>query len=262
MRRWRWQQYASWIYAALLGLLIIIPVGLFVWVLIATEVFDIRTIAVVDAEARTAEQIMSTVEEIAGQTPGRSLFLIDPAQVEGKIKQKLPQIRSVYVMRQLPGTLRIVAQEKVTEILLLTGGQYYLVDAEGIAYQEARLDDLPGLVVPTVKSRNPESEVKLGTPVVSAEFIKFVAEVEQELPEIIEAEVVEVNIPSLAAREVTFQASNNWRIHFDIIRAPGRQLKLLQELIETTLTPEEKQSVDYIDLRIPNRIYYKVDSAR
>jgi len=258
-RQWRltWRKAGPVLSVVLLVALVVVPIGLLLWLIFYTDIFNIQAITVVDARKETTDEIRVMVEQELMAHPSRSLFFVEPGVIENKILTKFTYVRSVQARRQLPGTLRVVIQEKDPALLLLVNNRYYFVDSEGLAYEEARLDTLPGLILPTVKDRNPDSQVILGTPVLSESFVRFVQTVEGELPNKIEAEVVEVLIPSLAAREVQFQLDNNWKIRFDVTRSAEGQLTLLQELVNSTISVEERAALDYVDLRIPKRIYYK-----
>lgn len=259
--RFTWEQVGPWISSVLLVGLLAGPIGLFVWLIFGTEIFHAQAITVLDARDDTTIAVETMVKEALQAEDRRiwrySLFFVDLEGIERRILTTLPHVRSVDVRRQLPGTVKVIIQEKKPALLLLAYGKYYFVDDQGVAYEEARLDALPGLILPTVKNREQRGEVAVGRPVVNESFVGFVHEIQARLPEVVEAEVVEVLIPSLAAREVRFQLSNNWEIRFDVTRSAESQLQLIHDLIVGTLPLEEKRMIEYIDLRIPNRIYYK-----
>jgi hypothetical protein len=71
------------------------------------------------------------------------------------------------------------------------------------------------------------------------------------------SEVVEIRIPSLSAREVKVYLSSNWYVNFDVTRTPEQQLSILQQLLSGTISNEQKDQLEYIDLRIPNRVYWR-----
>lgn len=268
MYRWltvAWQRSLPWISVVLLLAVIGLPLGLFTWLVTSTDIFTIQAITVVDARPHTTAAVRQLIEEEVHKTtslfPKQSIFFIRPAGLETKIKTDIPQVRSVYISRQLPGTVKAVVQEKTPVLLLLSDTRYYFVDSDGIAYEEARLELLPGTVLPIVKNKDTSSSVKIGAPVVTTDFVQFVTRLQQELPDHVPSHVAEIRIPSLAAREVTFRLTNNWDIRFDSTRSPETQLAILDKLLNNTIPEQEINSLEYIDLRIPNRAYYKTTGA-
>lgn len=258
-QRW-WQQTILWLSILFLAALILVPIGLFVWLLFFTDIFTVQAITVVDARPYTG----AAVREFLGDLDGKNIFLVIPETFEQRIAAQFPHVRTVYISRKLPGTIKVIVQEKTPSLLLLTGGDYFFVDSEGIVYEEARLDTLPGVVLPIVKNTDARGAhpIILGAPAVERPFVDFVHSIQEQLPPLLNFRVAEIRIPSLSAREVTFVLENNWLIRFDISRSAEQQLSVLKRLLETSMTDEEHASLEYIDLRVQNRVYYRTREPR
>lgn len=258
MNRARWrllgEQVISILSVVFLMCLIVIPVIWFIWFVFFTDTFTVQAITVVDARPHTSEQ----VQQILAERIGANMFWLQTGLLEQKLLLSIPQIRDVHMVRTLPSTLKVVIQEKEPVLLLLSQRKYYFVDGQGIAYEEARLDTLPGVVLPVVKNNDENATLAVGTPVLTESFISFVQSVQRHLPDMVAAQVVEVRIPSLAAREVHFHLANNWQLRFDVTRGASGQLTILRTLLQTTIPPEKQPLIEYIDLRIPQRVYYKL----
>jgi cell division septal protein FtsQ len=243
---------------ALLIAAVVGPLVFFAWLVVGTETFLVQAITVVDARPHVTEGVQHLVEQellAGGRRP--TIFFVRTVRLERLIREQFPSVRNVLVQRQLPGVVKIIIQEKTPALLLLTHGAYYFVDEGGVAYERAELSLLPGVVLPTVKNKDASGEVTIGKPVLEAVFVTFVKEVQAALPHRVGAEVVEMYIPSLAAREVSFRLSNNWTIRFDSTASAARQLSILEQVLNDTLSDDEKKQLEYIDLRIPNRVYYR-----
>lgn len=250
-----------WAPAALLVAVVVGSVVLTIWFIFFTDAFLVQSITVLDARPHTTTAVRQAVEShlphAADSRWFRTVFFVPVASLESKIMTTIPQVRTVHITRVLPGTIKVVIQEKTPALLLLASGKYYLVDQEGIAYEEARLDTLPGTVLPTVKTNDQGAQVTIGGPVVSQSFVGFVQTVQEKIPGATGGQAAEIRIPSLAAREVSFRLDNNWEIRFDVTRPAQTQLDTLKRLLDTSIPPEEKAALEYIDLRIANRVYYK-----
>lgn len=247
------RQILEWSSAIFLGCITIGPVVLFTWLLFFTQTFAVSAITVVDAEQGTQEEVRA----IADAMRGKNILFLQTEVLSGRLVRDIPQIKNVRIVRKLPGTLKIIIQEKTPVLLLLSKASYYFVDATGIAYQSASLDSLPGVVLPVVKNSDPNANVTLGDLAVEESFVSFIEEVQKKIPDLAKAQVVEMRIPSLAAREVHFYLDRNWKILMDTTRPASAQLDVLQRLLEHTVSAEEQQTLQYIDVRIPNRVYYK-----
>lgn len=253
-----WQaQFKLWLPILFLAGLVVFPLGFLTWLVFFTPTFLVQNITVVDGREHTARGIQETLEPVKT----KNIFFVLAESWEKKLIDTIPQIRTVHVVRSLPGTLKVIVQEKQPHLLLLSQKQYYFLDEGGVAYEEARLDTLPGIILPTVKNDDAEGEVRLGTTVVTPAFVQLVSLIQGRLPGITHGTVAEVRIPSLAAREVHFSLDTNWQIRFDATRSAEAQLTVLNTLLEKTIPPEQQAQIEYIDLRIPNRVYYKLRSS-
>jgi|GEM_PF-1969274 cell division septal protein FtsQ len=248
----------QWLSIALLATLIVVPISLFVWLVFFTDVFNVQAITVVDARDDIVNEVKQIItDQVEGGPMGKNIFFVQTDSMEQAIKAKLSSVKTIHVVRKLPATIKAIVQEKEPTILLLSGGKYYFVDEEGIAYEKAMLDTLPGIVLTTVKNSDEGTDVTLGVVTIQPSLIGFLNLAEEKLPKVIGASIGEVYVPSLAAREVHVILDNNWKIYFDITRPPKTQINVLKNLLSNTVTPEELQAMEYIDLRVPNRVYYK-----
>lgn len=251
-----------WLPAIALLALVLVPLCLLGWLIFFTDIFVVQAITVTDARPHTTQSVRQIIAEYIIQNPvSKNIFFIQSDSLEQQIAGRLPQVRTVHVARALPGTVKAIVQEKTAALLFVSNATYYFVDDQGIAYEEARLETLPGTILPTVKNIDSGSQVTVGVPVVAKSFVDFVQFMDHELPAMAQAAVVEIRIPSLSAREVHFLLSNNWVIRFDVTRPPAGQLETLKKLLAGTVPPEEQQRLEYIDLRIPDRVYYKTKDA-
>lgn len=247
-----------WLSVVLLVSLVLTPVLLFGWFLLYTDVFTIKAVTIIDARPHTEEAVRAIVEQsLRGLPAYGSIFFVNENDLKMDIELALPQVRTVRVTRSLPGTIKIVVQEKQPSLLLVSNGSYYFVDDEGIPYEEAHLDTLPGIVLPTVHNADDKATVAIGVAVVAPEFVDFVQYVQKHLPEYLKAQVARIQIPSLAAREVHFVMDTNWELKLDVTRDKEQQLNILRRLVTEMISEEEQATLEYIDLRIPNRVYYK-----
>lgn len=246
----------------LLIILIVAPLVFLTWSVFFSDMFLVQAITVVDARPHTIEQVKTILEDkIDEVVVKRNIFFLQSDLLESAVLAELPQVRTIHIVRKLPGTVKAIVQEKEPALLLLSDGQYYFVDDNGIPYEKARLDTLPGVVLPIVKNDNRETQVVLGVAAVEPSFVTFMRSVQEELPDRVGAQVAEIHIPSLAAREVHYYLDNNWRILLDATRPFENQIKTLEQLLRETIKEEDQERLEYIDLRIPQRAYYRVSGG-
>lgn len=255
-----WQAVWPWLSVILLVALIVGPLALFGWMVFSTDLFRVSAVTVLDGRDHTIAAVENIVAEELARVPlSRSIFFVQTDVIEERIVAALPHVRVAHIERKLPGTLKVILQEKTATFLLLSNGTYYFVDEAGVPYEEAALHTLPGVVLPTVKNADTNATVTLGVPAVEPQFVTFIQYVNDHLQEAVEGKVAQIRIPSLAAREVHFVLDTNWIVKFDVTRDPAGQLTILGRIAREMLSEEQRAQLHYIDLRIPNRAYYKVN---
>ncbi|MBI4022281.1 MAG: FtsQ-type POTRA domain-containing protein [Candidatus Andersenbacteria bacterium] len=255
------RRVVPWLPQALLAVTVLVPMGLFTWLFFYTDIFTVQAVTVVDAREHTEAAVREIIEQRLTRTPlSRNIFFVQTSMLEVDISA-LPHVRTVHVQRKLPGTIKAIVQEKTPALLLLSNGHYYFVDAEGVAFEEARLATLPGVLLPTVKNDDAQAKVTLGAAVVAPLFVTFLQTIQQELPQRIGREVAQIRIPSLSAREVHVVLDSNLQVRFDVTRPAERQLEILHQILTTTSGEEDKEKLQYVDLRIDRRVYYRTTDA-
>ncbi len=223
-----------------------------------------------------------------GGLPRKSIVLTPINQIRDDILERYSEIKDVVVVRQWPNTLNIQIQQRENigvwcqieyrekepfelvgedeELELATSteeivekereiNQCFHFDSEGVIFREAPL--ISGSLILNVYGT--KSPVKIRDKVISEEMIKFILDVREDLPEIKIAseslpEVVDFEIISLEDLRVT--TAQDWQIYFNPTYSVELQLEALRIVIEKEIK-ETLSSLEYIDLKIQGRVYYK-----
>jgi len=130
------------------------------------------------------------------------------------------------------------------------------IDREGIIYRESPL--ISGSVVLNIFSHK-EQSVGLRTEVVSPEMIDFILTVNQELPKIKMAAGPSLQINDfriISSEEIRVNVSGGCQIYFNPAYSVDSQLKTFGMVLEKEIK-ENWFSLEYVDLRIDGRVYYK-----
>jgi len=129
------------------------------------------------------------------------------------------------------------------------------IDREGIIYRESPL--ISGSVVLNIFSH--KESVDLRTEVVSPETIDFILTVNNGLPKIKTAAGPSLQINDfriISGEEIRVNVSGGCQIYFNPAYSIDSQLKTLELVLEKEIK-ENWSSLEYIDLRIDGRVYYK-----
>ncbi len=106
--------------------------------------------------------------QASGLTLGRNLLRINPREIGARLRS-LPEIASARVYRVLPRTIVLKVKERVPYALLSVGGHFYLLDSEGVPFQEEKEPLKSPLELPRLAFQNP-LKVRLGEALRDPEF--------------------------------------------------------------------------------------------
>ncbi len=166
-----------------------------------------------------------------------------------KLLSKIPQISEVSFGKNLINNLlTIEITEHQTSVVWQTAGEKFLVNRYGVVYDKAE-DNTPLILIEDLKN----VPVSLNQKVVAPDFIEFVTSFVANLPRKTNISITRITIPETTF-EVEMYTNQKWRIILDTTRPPDEQLNALVRVLREMADNPPK---DYVDLRIPNKVFYK-----
>lgn len=221
-------------------------------------------------------------EKIFNYIPQRSILLAPAHQIQARILETFPEIKSVSIQKKWPRTLEIKIEERESIGIWCQKkskrpansadrGQVkervdkedkeliqeeeikkcFYIDDQGVIYQEAPMMQ-GGLILTIVDSR--EKSVNLREKVLSIDLINFILEIKKQLSEKLDLLTIKFEINSI--HDLVATTSEDWRIYFDPSHSSQNQIRVLERVLEEEIK-ENRIALEYIDLRIENRAYYK-----
>ena len=200
--------------------------------------------------------------EIEKLIPKKSIFLIPINQIKNEILDKYSEIKIVEIKKEFPNTINIKIEERknigvwcqieLDEIATSTEkmiekkiNECFYFDSDGIIFREASL--IKGGLVLNVYGT--EKLIKIRDEIMSPELVEFILFIREKLPEIIDFEIV--SFENLVAT-----TNRGYQIYFNPTYSARSQLEALRISIQKEIK-QELDSLEYIDLKIEGRVYYK-----
>ncbi|MBU2472655.1 hypothetical protein KKE74_01320 [Patescibacteria group bacterium] len=200
----------------------------------------------------------------------KSIALISSSKIKNDILDQFPEINEVIIQRKLPNILIVKIWERESigvwcqyhststeEFIERKIDQCFYIDQQGIIYRQAPL--MKGnLVLNIYSAKNQTADIR--TQVTSPEIIEFILAIEQGIEKIKMADkkpltIIDFEIISLEDLRVT--TLNDYQIYFNPAYSTELQLQALEMILEKEIK-QDYVSLEYIDLRIQDRVYYKV----
>lgn len=166
-----------------------------------------------------------------------------------KLLDNIPQISGVDFSKNLISNLLVIeVKEHQTSVVWQTAGEKFLVNRYGVVYDKAS-EHTPLILIEDLKN----VPVSLNQKVVASDFIEFVTSFVANLPRKTNISITRITIPETTF-EVEMYTNQKWRIILDTTRPPDDQLNALVRVLREM---EGNPPRDYVDLRIPNKVFYK-----
>lgn len=200
----------------------------------------------------------SLVEKFKEQNSGNLLFL-DLTLAREKLLAEFLRLDDVQIKRKYPDKAIIIIKEKEAQEILCRAPkeeeQCFLVDKNGIAFDRA--GETEGfLIVKILDLRG--MDFKIGDKILNQEFLAFVKKIKQNFPRFFDFNIGALELDHLSQKEVTAKI-NDWRAIFDISGDAEKQLFVLKQVLGKEIK-ENINKLDYIDLRVEGRAYYRLKS--
>ena len=255
-----------WLFAGAVFLLLV-GVG---YILFFGQLFDIRTISIKGLNKISNQEIKDIISSWLDTksyfilNKRKSSLLISSEELQAFLAEQVRKIDSVSVVKKNRHDIDITVFERQASGIWCSISQNqntcFYFDKNNIAYEETgRSEGFIFTPIYDYRGRN----ISLGQPVENDIWLKSIFLAKDELKKIgIETSeffIASGSYDEFGAKTITNISSvkTAWQIQFSTSTDIARQVGALAGLMKDKLTAEDKQKIVYIDLRIPERIYYK-----
>ena len=182
-----------------------------------------------------------------------NIFLFSRSWLKKNISQKFdPQ--ELRMSKKLPHTLQIEIKEKNPSLVWITQEKYYYLEKNGLASQEADKDRLIAGLPQIYDESN--ADLKVGEQIIKKEVVQFILNLKEKMPEETGINIASFSAPTRIAPQINVKTEKGFAIYFDPQRDAEAQISKLKRTIDELLK-NKLDSLQYIDLRMENRVYYK-----
>ena len=249
------------IFAGIFGLFIL---GALLWAVYFSPVFEIRNISINHPDKITPEdaaqivndlKLYSRIRFIYDLVPSlqKNLILISKKRLIQNLSTSFPEIRDLEVRKKFFHTLSIEFNMREQVGIWCATENCYYIDTDGVIFMPASESE-GSLVMKIQDMKNPEAD--LGQTVLRSDLLKFLIGFRDKLSETEKVSVVfyKLNGEPALVEAVTGQG---WSLYMEPAKAPDNLIKTVTAALNEAIK-SNRSRLEYIDLRIPDRIFYKL----
>ncbi len=221
------------------------------WILFGSHWLDIRGVEVRGNTTISQPEAGRRLEAYLSQRPlERNILFTRTSELARQLKADYPTINKLNINRTPFLKLQVNVTERKAALVWQTGGSRWVVAEDGIILRSAgEGETFEGTIIDSANL-----PVKVGDQVANSQFINFVHDVYSQGGEH-GFRIVTTTIES-TTRELKASIDSGIYIRFDTTRSAEEQLAAAQQAIETA-RKNNKPVKEYLDVRIPGRVYYK-----
>jgi len=128
----------------------------------------------------------------------------------------------------------------------------FYIDKQGFIFEDA--PQTSGSLILLIKDYS-QRDFYLGKEVFEEKIMEFISKIKENLFLETGVRVLDFNILSYPAKELKVMTGEGWYILFDLEREAESQILALKAALQEKIP--NRQGLEYVDLKIENRIYYK-----
>lgn len=192
-------------------------------------------------------------EHIKNNFDYKNIFLYTKDKIEKDLIQKFPKISNIEISKNLiKRTLKLNIEERERLGIVCKEEKCFYIDKQGFIFEDA--PQTSGSLILLIKDFS-QREYSLGDQIFEEKIINSIYEIRESIFPETGIRVLELNIASLPAIELKAMTNEGWYILFDLTRDIKTQLLSLKAALQEKI--KDRKGLEYVDLRIENRIYYK-----
>lgn len=255
--------------------------GIF-YLIISSPIFEINKISVNGLKDVKPEEIQKIADDILSvkflnKIPKNNPILLPEQEIIRSIINNFPKIKEVTLTKKFRDNALVInitereaaaiwcraIPEESVSISSSSAGQLlsqapqaencFFADASGFIFGEAPI--LSGGAVPTVYEQT-TLPINIKDEVSSPKTLEFILAVKKELAAV-NLNLTDFVIKSQSLGDLEILTPEGWIIYLDISHPPASQINALKRVLEEEIK-ENRNRLEYIDLRVPDRAYYKL----
>ncbi len=239
-----------------LSILFLLVLGTVFYFVLFSSLFQIKEIKISGNKKVSTGDIEEVIKNQANKKiiffANQSIFLIDFKKTNRKLLEKFPQIDEINLKRKFPDIIKADIGERVPVGIWCRGENCFHFDKKGVIFEEGTNE---GKLI--IKSGIEEPEIFLGEKIFEESYIGTILEIQKSLIGQMGIEIREFIISS-DRKKLTAKINQGWEVYFSLKNNISDQLSNLNLVLKEKIPPEERENLDYINLRFGSRIYFRM----
>lgn len=240
--------------------LLLVLVGALIYFLWFWSGFKITKINIEGEKLVDIQELKAVLFSLLGDRafyflPQDKIFIFPTGKIKEKLLAKFSEIKEINLKRELPDTLflKLEEREKTGIWCFKETNNCFYFDKEGVIFHPAPL--MMSSLTLSIFSSSQEKPI-LGQQLLESRDIEKIFQIKELCKQKANLDLVSLENYSPNSFDFEFISRPGWRIFFNTNEELEEQVYVLVQTLEKEIG-ESQSNLDYIDLRVKNRAYYK-----
>ncbi len=231
---------------------------IFFYTIFLSPIFEIKQIDISGNKVVSNEEIRQSLDRFLFKKfmlffDYNNLFLATTDKISDAIISDFHRIYEIKTSKQIfEKTISLEITER-KEAGIFCKQKCYYIDKSGVIFEVA--PETSGVLILTIEDIS-SGEVEEGEKVIDKKLINKFFDIQNCLSERLNLKALKFIIDSDTAKDVKVDTNEGWYILFDQAGDFEKQLQALELSLNQTIE-QQRTNLEYIDLRIDRRVYYK-----
>jgi len=224
------------------------------WSFFMSPFFKITEIKLPKNDFITINDIHKLMASSAPLNLGENIFILSKNKIKSGLAAAFPTITDINIKKEPFHGLIVNFEKRIQIGIWCNNANCYYFDKEGIVFKKAPQTE--GALILKIEDFE-KKEVSLGNQVLNYNQLKFIAEFNNKIAENNQFKIIEFKIAPSANFDLEAITDRGWSIYLDQNQDPVLEANNLFTVLNEVIK-NKASNLEYIDLRLPSRIFYKL----
>ena len=218
------------------------------------QVHGNKTVSTEDLE----DIVLNTINRVILGKNFKTIFLVRKNEINKEILNKFPEIEDLKTKKDFPNTLILEIRERKPFAVFCTEEQQipeqcFILDKNGVIFEiQEHPNSLDNTLI--IRFSENEKEFSLGQEIIKKELLDLILKIRNNQKENDQPDITEVIF--FLPQRLNVKTTEGWQIYFNLESDIDLQITKLNLLLKELIPFEDRENLEYIDLRF-TRAYYK-----
>lgn len=238
--------------------------GVAVYIFLFSGFLNILTVEFSPTEKIDSQRLKNRWNLLLGEkyfnlVPKNNILLLKEAYLNDLFTQEFGIVKRIKIIKKFPDKITIVVEERKPLINLENSQGRFILDDEGNSYAGDFFDSsgFNQQELPILKEKNSESATSFNNDA-GQKYLNFIFGIKDKLENFLDIKVKkEISALRIISGDIVFESEEGWQMYFNKKVEINKAIEMLRLVLDEKIGQEKIKNLDYIDLRINNKVYYK-----